>query len=364
MRLYYVANIRLPTERAHGAQVMSMCEAFVRAGAQVELVVPERRTIREDPFSYYGIQARFAVRVLPVLDLVSWGRVGFYIESLTFALRAALALRGKQGVVYGRDELVLALLLCAGREVVWEDHRGSTNAAARFVARRARLVVAISEGLMEHHLRRGVQGERTMVAHDGVDLAAFAHPEPRELARRRLGLPLEERVALYIGSVGEGKGVETLAETAALLKDTIVAVIGGEERELLALRRRYPLVRFLGARPYRDLADNEQAADVLVVPNSGRYELWARFTSPLKLFAAMASGVPMVVSDTPSMREVVDESCATLVPPDDPAALAPGKVALQHQDERRMALLAKERVRAYDWLMRAQAILSRMGTTA
>ncbi len=37
MKILYIANIRLPTEKAHGIQIMKMCEAFAHAGAEVEL---------------------------------------------------------------------------------------------------------------------------------------------------------------------------------------------------------------------------------------------------------------------------------------------------------------------------------------
>ena len=54
MKLYYIANARIPTEKAHGVQIMKMCEAFVDAGHEVKLIVPKRKNpIQEDPFAYY-----------------------------------------------------------------------------------------------------------------------------------------------------------------------------------------------------------------------------------------------------------------------------------------------------------------------
>lgn len=35
MRLIYISNARLPTEKAHGIQIMKMCEAFARARMKV-----------------------------------------------------------------------------------------------------------------------------------------------------------------------------------------------------------------------------------------------------------------------------------------------------------------------------------------
>src|SRR3989344_2951300 len=59
MKLVYISNSRMPSEYAHGLQVMQMCEAFVQNGCDVELIVPKRvNKIKKDPFSYYSIKKR------------------------------------------------------------------------------------------------------------------------------------------------------------------------------------------------------------------------------------------------------------------------------------------------------------------
>ena len=42
MKLLYIGNIRLPTEKAHGLQIMQNCEAFADAGADVSLWAAQR----------------------------------------------------------------------------------------------------------------------------------------------------------------------------------------------------------------------------------------------------------------------------------------------------------------------------------
>ncbi len=44
MKLLYITNFRIPTEKAHGIQIMKMCEAFATCGTDVELVAPLRKT--------------------------------------------------------------------------------------------------------------------------------------------------------------------------------------------------------------------------------------------------------------------------------------------------------------------------------
>ena len=62
MKLLYLSSVGVPTDWAHGIQIMKMCEAFANIGVQVELVVPRRATaIKSDPFDYYGIRKNFTI---------------------------------------------------------------------------------------------------------------------------------------------------------------------------------------------------------------------------------------------------------------------------------------------------------------
>ena len=78
-RLVYIANARLPTEKAHGYQISKMCEAFALNGAEVVLLHPYRH--QADPqlvgrtvFDYYGIKPIFQVKTLKNLDVVVLNR--------------------------------------------------------------------------------------------------------------------------------------------------------------------------------------------------------------------------------------------------------------------------------------------------
>lgn len=358
MRVVYLANVRMPTEKAHGVQILKMCEAFADAGAEVELVVPTRvnSLSGQDPFAYYGVRKNFCLTVLKTPDPYNWP-LGFYLQSFLFARNASRYLRGKEfDVLFGREELPLYLVARkTAAPVVWETHLGNWNTAARRLARMAQRIVAISQGLKDFYIEKGIAAERIVVAHDGVDLSAFESPESKTQARTRLGLAPDAKIALYVGRLDGWKGVETLFEAAELLPGIQVAAIGGEEAQVEAFKKRYPKVAFLGYRPYKELPHNQQAGDVLVLPNTGTDTVSARYTSPLKLFTYMASGVPIVASDLPSIREVVGEQEAYLVEPDSPEALAAGvKAALGDTNKARAA---KEKVRGYTWAARARAIL-------
>src|SRR5574342_1383259 len=102
-RLIYIANIRLPTEKAHGLQIMQNCEAFANSGAVVELWTAGRVNTAEmraitDPWSHYGVEHNFTIRRIPCLDLMPvasrWAErllhLAFYLQMGTFSLMMAL----------------------------------------------------------------------------------------------------------------------------------------------------------------------------------------------------------------------------------------------------------------------------------
>ncbi len=361
MKIIYLANIRLPTEKAHGAQIMKTCEALAKAGAEVELVVTNRKSDAAEPFAYYGVEPVFKITRLPVLDTVTWGPIGFLLEAASFGVVSLLyLLMRRPEVVCSRDELPLWVVSLFFKQCVWESHTGTYNFfAKRFLAKHKKTVV-ISQGLKDFYLSKGAAAEM-LVAHDAIDLAAFAQPILKEAARDRLVLPQDKTIVMYVGRLDGWKGTQTLFGAAMLLPPNFqVAVIGGEEAQVSELKEKYPSIMFLGAKPYRELADNQAAADILVLPNTAQDTISARFTSPMKLFSYMAAGKPIVASDLPSIREVVDESMVTFFTPDSAQSLAESIRTIYENNAPALqrAEKALKEVENYTWDARAQSIIS------
>lgn len=365
MKFLYIANIRFPTEKAHGLQIAKTCEALSKIGALEALWVTDRATpISESPEEYYAIRHPFPIRRFSTLDTAAWGFFGFILQTFSFAISVALSPeRNNDRVLFSRDEMVLWFIhLFRDVPYVWETHTGSWNFFARRVANSADQIVVISKGLKDFYISKGVAESKIVVAPDAIDLDDFANPESQVSARERLGLPLEKKVALYIGRVDGWKGAETLCESSEFLsEDVVVVIIGGEPQQLPALREAFPKVIFLGPRPYRELRDNQIAGDVLVLPNTGKDIVSVSYTSPLKLFTYMASGVPIVASDLPSIREVLTEESAYFASPDDPKSFAEVITkALIDPAREKVAAKARMRVETCTWDARAKAISGTM----
>ncbi len=371
MKLLYLAPIRLPTEKAHGIQIMETCAAMSRAGAEIELVIPNRKThIKEDPFNYYSIKERFPITRLRVPDTVSCGRFGFIFYAVIFAIRAALySQRMGADFIYTRDPTTLCICAIAGaRPLAWEVHTAHPGVPG-FIMRRTGAFVAITRGLARWYESRGVPSDAMHVAPDAVDLSIFNavgdRQKERLALRTRLGIPAGAKIALYLGSFGlySWKGVDVAREAAAYAhaQNTKWLFVGGSPEECENLKRGAGEQLITLPRVGRkDIANLLCAADVLLLPNKSGDSASERDTSPMKLFEYMASGVPIVASDVPSLREVLDENTAFLVPPNNPEALAEGvhRALSEIEEAERRARASRPAVEAYTSGKRAEGMLN------
>ncbi|MBX4200306.1 glycosyltransferase family 4 protein [Candidatus Parcubacteria bacterium] len=363
-KLYYIANIRMPTEKAHGIQIFSMCKAFADTGLDVTLLVPNRMTeIKEDPFAYYDIEKNFKIRKLWCLDTVRFGKLGFWLESLSFSMMVSLYAVFHGGLYYTREEMSAFYLKLIGKNPVWEAHRGERNIFIRILIFLRAKIVVISHGLKNLYVGLGVVERNILVAPDAVDFEKFNISESKEEARRKLGLARDEKIVLYTGHLYSWKGAHILAEAAREFPDGVVAVfIGGTENDIESFKNRFGHlnnIKILGKKLHKEMPLYMRAADILTIPNSAEEDISKLYTSPMKLFEYMASSTSIIASDLPSLREIIDESSAYFFNPDDPHNLAE-KIKSAFKDPQDMEKKAKEALRIvkeYSWNNRAQNIL-------
>ena len=340
MKIIYIANTVLPTGRAHGAQIVKTCEALSDAGVDLELIVTNRKTpIRESVFEYYGARENFKITKAWCIDTVHLGWLGFWFEQLTFASSVIIHTMLKDELFFTRDEFIACCLKLLGKRVIWEAHIGQKNIFARFLVKTNTKMIVISHGLEKLYLEYGVRSENIRVIPDGVDLNQFGKQISQEEARRTINVEKDMKLIVYTGSRQVGKGVETLVEAGALLGDLAQVMIVSNKH-------------------YLEIPQYLAVADVLVIPNSAKDKVSHLYTSPMKLFEYMASGRPIVASNLPSIREVLDDSTAYFFEPDNPESLAEiVTYVLNDPKAIEKTKRAKEQALEYTWEKRAKKII-------
>lgn len=368
MRLIYISNQRLPTEKAYGIQIAKMCEAFGDL-ASVGLIFPTRKSkIKQDIFEYYGIQQNFNIKELYSPDFYLPGRLdrfAFILKNFISAIVLIVSvLSAKGAIIYSRDELPLFLLSFFKKDMVFEAH-GFSNRRAVFYRRfkKANIkIISISQRIKSEFLNIGFEDRNLLVAHDGVDLNKFCFDLSKEEARIKKGLSLDKKIVMYTGHLFSWKGVETLALVGKKRPDMDFIFIGGTDDDIYNFRNRFlsaTNLKVIGRKLHAEIPLYLKAADVLVLPNSAKDRI-SLFTSPLKLFEYMASGRPIVASNLPSIREVLNENNSVLCNPDDPKSLESGiqKVLDNPGLAEEITAEALKDVQNYTWKKRSESIIN------
>jgi len=379
VKLFYIVNAKIPTNRACGYQIFKMCEEFATCGLEVELLIPTRYSqFRQDPFEFYESERKFKIRKIRCFDFVKYhkylGRLGFWLQSLAFMVSLIFKKFDKDAVIYSRSPEIIWLFHLKGYKTVFEVHRWAESKERLFkwFITGAERVVSVTEELKKKALGAGFPSERVLVSPDGVDLKIFNLDLSKTAARERLGLAQDKIILGYTGcfeTMGEKKGIE---ETLMAVKNIAVTypnifflAVGGSEGDISFYNN---LARELGieenvlllekvSRPV--LAIYQKACDLLLMPFPFTKH-FAYYMSPLKMFEYMASQRPIIATDLPSIREVLNLQNAFIVKSNSPEDLTEviKSAILKQELSKKISEQAFFDVQQYTWRKRAEKILN------
>jgi len=374
MKLIYIANVRIPTEKAHGYQIAKMCEQFAAAGAVVELITPTKNNpIKQDLFEYYGLKKNFGVCRLKMPDFLVYekilGRLAMYLQWLFFTVKLFF-LKVKPGsLIYTRDQGAALVFGIRGLSVCFEAHDWSSagTSFAPFLLKKVKYSVATTDFTKEELIGCGFKPAKILVASNGVELADFIVSATAAEFRKQLKLPLDKKIILYSGQLYAWKGVDIFLKAAARLAeqtDILFIVVGGASQEVkkyreVAANRKLENIVFTGNLPRKIVPSYLIAADLLILPNSAKNRESIFFTSPIKMFEYLAAGKPIIASDLPSLRLILNNGNCIFFEPDNFADLAEKiKQALADPVLReKISRQARADAEQYGWDKRARKIL-------
>jgi glycosyltransferase involved in cell wall biosynthesis len=220
----------------------------------------------------------------------------------------------------------------------------------------ARWVAATTDDYAKHSALRRTPAEKVVVLPNGVDTTVFRPERNTDALRARYGLSEDEPIVLFVGGLDTAhyfKGIPILLQSIARLPGVRVLVIGEGDlrpsyREMAHQSGLEERVQFTGHVSQEELPLHYNLADVVVLPSTTRGEAFG-----MVLIEAMACGIPVVASNLPGVRSVVEDGVnGRLVPPGDATALVEALRALLADSEMRQRMGRDGRMkteRIYDW---------------
>ncbi len=189
-------------------------------------------------------------------------------------------------------------------------------------------IVAVSEAVKDSLVRNGIRAERITVLANGINLSRFT---PHAFSEGPVRL-------LSVGRLVGDKGIDVLIAAMKKTSGVTLRIVGeGPERGVLEKSVRESglsdRISFLGAR--NDIPQLLVEADALVLPSR-------REGFGLVAVEARASGVPVVASDLPALRDIVQDGVnGLLVTPDNAGALSQAIKKITEDTELRRRLSAQ-----------------------
>lgn len=318
-------------EFTHDARVRRAAEASASAGFDTEVLAlhAEGHSRLEDTGDMVVYRVRLASKGWSKRRLVQ----GFkYLEAVVRMVRIGRRLR--PDLVHANDlpTLPVALAIAAGRgtRVVYDAHELWTESTGmgrfprwvprvletveRFGMRRVSGRVTVSPGIAERLAGRYDVPPPAVVRNMPPPVTSEVGADRgRGPLRRQLDLPAATPVVLYQGGISPGRGLLTLARSATLLDhpEAVVVFLGDGpvkaaiEQEV-AGRGLQDRVLLHPAVPLQELPEWTADATIGVHPiqPTGANHVYCL---PNKLFEYIQAGLPVVMTDLPDIRRIVEE---------------------------------------------------------
>lgn len=372
-------------ERANSIQIVNTCHALAQQGIKVYLLVRKMNKLDEtEMLKFYGLSphTNLVIKKIPSINVNNhfiknksfYVFIIFYMVYLLITRKIDLFLL--RDLALARVSIFLRTIfrfriayevhmvsylvskeqqnLFPESECVSSDKITALKRKEAFVFRHVDAVFAITEGLKKKIADIfSLNPEKIAVIRDAVNTGAY-----KEGSANRSGL-------IYVGQLYPWKGVDILIEAMQYIEYPLT-VIGGLpfENDLERLKDKTlklgleKKVTFLGFLPPCETVPYLQSVKVAVIPLPDNI-IAREYTSPLKLFEAMAAQAAVVASDLPSIREIIThERNGVLVTPGEPKLLAEAVNRLLQNKTLydKIVSNAYKDVQHYSWQKRAQKI--------
>lgn len=244
---------------------------------------------------------------------------------------------------------------------LWEITRGSTipgwrgterfdleSALEASVAKEADQVIAITGGIKEELIKRGVNAEKISIIPNAINKNHFQPLIPNEELRAKIGLKNVLTIG-YVGSIVWYEGLEDLLDALVILKTKGVAfnfLLIGDGSALAAIKQKVANlsikgdVYILGRIPHEEVPDYYSLIDVTPFPRKS-LEV-CEMVSPLKPFEAMAQEKAVIASDVGALKEIIEDQKTGLLFEKDNIEDLAAKLELLLTDEVLRDRIAKE----------------------
>jgi glycosyltransferase involved in cell wall biosynthesis len=209
----------------------------------------------------------------------------------------------------------MSVIRDANSDILWRRAPWFYEWLERRAFSRMQRIFAVRQSAVQRYRQRYPEfSDRFAFIPTWVDSTVFV-PSPSESTRgltraalrRRIGMPLDARLLVFVGRLDQQKDplllIESFKLSVAAMPNLHLAIVGdgvlrSRVQEVVRANRLTAQVHFLGVRPPLEIAEILRAADLYVLCSA--YE-----GMPIAMLEALATGLPVVSTDVGEVRLVV-----------------------------------------------------------
>ena len=382
MKIVYITNARLPTEKAHGVQIIKMIEALSSLNNEVVLISPNRIqneiSHKTSVFDFYNVEKIFEHNLINFIDPYKYRslmpkffyRFFSFLVNLFWGIKSANIGSKLNGDFYiFRDNTPFSYLFCAifSKKCVIEFH-DIPPFLSRLIFKLGLMIsgktvcFAVTNKLSEdlfHKFGKVKNLEKIDTLHDGVDLIKFKNNKIIENSTPLL---------TYCGSLSKSKGIDLIINSAKYIKNVEFLIIGGlkvdvDHYKKIANDNGVKNINFIGQVNYSDVPNLLNKSDILLLPSSAKNIKSRNYTSAMKLFEYMSIGKPIIASNIPSNTEILENNLNCLLfEPDNPKSMVEKINTLINDKElnKKITKNSSKLAIKYSWTERSKKMIKRI----
>lgn len=331
MRIAYLSSSIIPSQKANSIQVVKMCNAFSESGHEVTLFC--RLSKQHKDFNINDLKKYYGIKNDIELCRVSASNCSL-LGGLEYAFKVYKSLNDlniNPDILYGRN--LYSLIAChkLNIPIIYESHAAPTPGKRKilesylFSGPQFKLLVVINKYLYDFYINNfnifKNNPQKIILAPDGADL-----PETFT-ETQKINSCDKTPIIGYAGSLYPGKGIETIIKIVKVMPEYNFSIAGGTDSQIKTFKENYELnnINFEGFIPHSLIPEFLSKCDVLLAPYSDKVYCEdnkktniSDWMSPLKIFEYMASQKPIIASNLPAIREILeDNKTSLLIDPDD-----------------------------------------------
>ena len=361
MKIYYFAELILPSNNAYSIHVMKMCNALGLKNKFVKLLIFKNNK-NINLYKTYNCKKNFNIKDFNLNGINFFNRIIFCFKLLKTFNKNKNKNKKKEKIIISRSILSGLLFSFFKYKVIIEIHHelsGLTKSIFNFT-KSLNFFKNIKFIFISKNLRNKFNlKNKNIVLDDAVDLN-------NHLVKKKI--KIQRNTCVYTGSLAKGKGLEKIIQISTILKNIKFHIYGDFENSNYDEEKlkKYKNIKYHGYIEYRKIPEILKKYQILLMPYSKKVYVRAKnieagkYMSPMKLFDYMASNRLILASRINVYLHILNERNSILVKSQSPEYWAK-KINYVFKNYRKFSYLRKnayKKVANFTWEKRVDKILN------